>query len=223
MSAETRITTCRPGAAGVNPAIRARNISRAWRFTRLRRTALPANFFDTTMPSAAVSAARQNSEKCRLRARRGLLKMAAKSALPKVRGPAPLRPASFNASDRETLAPFGPTRANDCPPTLGFHADQKAMGALATDDGRLIGAFHDSSGRPCGRIRLDDEQMKNYLEGRTRRTKHTRHARKAEKSALMTHPSANKFCGKPVIKQLFRPLRQYRDPSRSVDNSTEKR
>jgi hypothetical protein len=83
--------------------------------------------------------------------------MAAKSALPKPREPAPLRAASPNASDRETLTPFGPTRANDRPPALGFHADQKAVGALATNDGRLIGAFHDGSGRPCGRIKLDDE------------------------------------------------------------------
>jgi hypothetical protein len=43
------------------------------------------------------------------------------------------------------MTALGTTSANYRPATTGFHANQKAMGALATNNGRLISAFHFSN------------------------------------------------------------------------------
>ena len=40
------------------------------------------------------------------------------------------------------MTALGATGTDDRTTATGLHADQKAMRALATDDGRLIGAFH---------------------------------------------------------------------------------
>mgnify|MGYP003621825209 CR=1 FL=1 len=52
----------------------------------------------------------------------------------------PLRQAS--GLDAETFATLGAAGSYDCTATLGAHADQEAMGALAAHDRRLIRAFH---------------------------------------------------------------------------------
>jgi hypothetical protein len=45
-------------------------------------------------------------------------------------------------SDSQPGAAFGATGIDDGAATLGFHARAEAVGALATYDGGLIGAFH---------------------------------------------------------------------------------
>jgi len=46
------------------------------------------------------------------------------------------------ASDAQALAALGATGSDDSATATGLHADKKAVGALATDHGGLIGAFH---------------------------------------------------------------------------------
>lgn len=41
------------------------------------------------------------------------------------------------------MATFGAASGDNCAATAGFHANQEAMSALATNYGRLICAFHD--------------------------------------------------------------------------------
>lgn len=45
--------------------------------------------------------------------------------------------------DGQTRPSLGTTGANHCTPTTGFHALEKAVCALALDDGRLVGSLHD--------------------------------------------------------------------------------
>jgi hypothetical protein len=45
------------------------------------------------------------------------------------------------------VATLGATGTDDGTATTGAHADEKAVGALATHDGRLIGTLHDRI--PC--------------------------------------------------------------------------
>lgn len=45
-------------------------------------------------------------------------------------------------SDSETVTTFGTTGADHRATATSLHADQEAMGALATDDGGLVSAFH---------------------------------------------------------------------------------
>src|SRR5690554_305552 len=47
--------------------------------------------------------------------------------------------------DGQAFAPLGTTRVNDGATATGLHANAKAVGALATGDGRLESAFHDGS------------------------------------------------------------------------------
>jgi hypothetical protein len=49
---------------------------------------------------------------------------------------------AVSESDRQTLAAFGATGINDGAAAPGFHADQKAVSARATDLGGLVSAFH---------------------------------------------------------------------------------
>lgn len=49
--------------------------------------------------------------------------------------------------DGQALAALGAARIDDGAATTGFHANAKAVGALAASDGRLVGTFHDDSGR----------------------------------------------------------------------------
>ena len=46
-------------------------------------------------------------------------------------------------SDRQALAPLGPTCVDDRTPTTGLHASPKPVGTCTADLGGLIGAFHD--------------------------------------------------------------------------------
>lgn len=46
------------------------------------------------------------------------------------------------ASDAQALAALGATGGDDSATATGLHANKKAVGALATDHGGLIGAFH---------------------------------------------------------------------------------
>jgi hypothetical protein len=43
------------------------------------------------------------------------------------------------------MTPFGAAGTNNSAAPAGFHANQKAMGALATNDGRLVGTLHDKN------------------------------------------------------------------------------
>jgi hypothetical protein len=52
--------------------------------------------------------------------------------------------AQSTKSNAQTGAPLGATSANNGATTAGFHAYEKAMRTLATDDGRLVSAFHDA-------------------------------------------------------------------------------
>jgi len=45
-------------------------------------------------------------------------------------------------SNGKAMTPLGTTGANDCATPTSLHADAKAVCTLATDDGRLISAFH---------------------------------------------------------------------------------
>jgi hypothetical protein len=54
-------------------------------------------------------------------------------------------PASSGGSDRQTLAALGATGIDDRAATFGLHASAESVGALATNDGRLISAFHGES------------------------------------------------------------------------------
>ena len=47
------------------------------------------------------------------------------------------------SSDSQAMTALGAARANDGTSAAGLHADEEAVRALATDDGRLIGALHD--------------------------------------------------------------------------------
>lgn len=49
---------------------------------------------------------------------------------------------AFGPLDRQTMAALGATGANDAAAALGLHAHEKAVGALAAHDGRLVGTFH---------------------------------------------------------------------------------
>ena len=44
--------------------------------------------------------------------------------------------------DGETMTALGATSGDDLATATGAHADQEAVGALATDDGRLVSTFH---------------------------------------------------------------------------------
>ena len=55
------------------------------------------------------------------------------------------RPASAalsTALDGETMTALGATSGDNLATATGGHADQEAVGALATDDGRLVSTFH---------------------------------------------------------------------------------
>ena len=41
------------------------------------------------------------------------------------------------------MTALGAARSDDLAATLGAHADQKTVGALAADNGGLVSAFHD--------------------------------------------------------------------------------
>src|SRR5690606_38399784 len=51
-------------------------------------------------------------------------------------------PVGTITSDGETVTTLGTTGTDHRAATTGLHADQEAMGALATDDGGLVSAFH---------------------------------------------------------------------------------
>jgi len=53
-------------------------------------------------------------------------------------------PGAQRQSDSQTMATFGAASGDNCAATAGFHANQEAMSALATNYGRLICAFHDN-------------------------------------------------------------------------------
>ena len=44
--------------------------------------------------------------------------------------------------DGETMTALGATRGDDLAAATGAHANQEAVGAFATDDGRLVSTFH---------------------------------------------------------------------------------
>jgi hypothetical protein len=46
------------------------------------------------------------------------------------------------ALDAETMTTFGTTRTDHSTAASGTHANQKAVGALAAHNRRLVGAFH---------------------------------------------------------------------------------
>ena len=46
------------------------------------------------------------------------------------------------ALDRQTLAALGTASVDDLAATSGLHANAKAVGALATGNGRLVSTFH---------------------------------------------------------------------------------
>lgn len=50
---------------------------------------------------------------------------------------------AMSGLDSQTLATLGATCVDHGTATTGLHADQEAMGAGATDFGRLVSAFHD--------------------------------------------------------------------------------
>jgi hypothetical protein len=45
-------------------------------------------------------------------------------------------------SNSQTMTTFGTTGANNCTTATGSHTNEEAVGTLATNNGRLIGAFH---------------------------------------------------------------------------------
>lgn len=54
-----------------------------------------------------------------------------------------MRPASGHANlDRQAMTALGAARGQNGTATTGARADEETVSALATDDGRLIGAFH---------------------------------------------------------------------------------
>lgn len=58
-----------------------------------------------------------------------------------------------SASNGETMATLGATGANNRATTTGLHADEKAVGTLAANNGGLISTFHDF-GCLCKRTNL---------------------------------------------------------------------
>jgi hypothetical protein len=53
-----------------------------------------------------------------------------------------VRPQAVRRSNGQAMTTFGTTGANNSTTATGSHTDEEAMGTLATNNGRLIGAFH---------------------------------------------------------------------------------
>jgi hypothetical protein len=51
----------------------------------------------------------------------------------------------FRGLNGQTFAALGTAGTDHRPTAAGFHANQKAMGAFASHNGRLKGAFHNGS------------------------------------------------------------------------------
>lgn len=63
------------------------------------------------------------------------------------------------ASNGEAVTAFSTTCADHCSTAFGTHADEKAVGALTLDDGRLVGTFHDD----CPRVKSNRQFHPNHL------------------------------------------------------------
>ena len=57
--------------------------------------------------------------------------------------PAYFRNYCSRRSNGEAVTALGAARSDDLATALGAHANEETMGALAANDGGLVGAFHD--------------------------------------------------------------------------------